>query len=320
MITSAGRRVELMTCFRTAAADLGLNVSMLACDLEPAWSAACDAADAAFVLPPHGEPGYAEAVLALCAEYEVGLLVPTVDPELPPLAARAADFAAVGTELALGSSELVAMAYDKQRTADMLAARGIPVPRTAPAELALAAPRDWTWPLLVKPRFGSASNNVRILAGPEELETLGGLDGLVAQTVLRGEEYTINLFFDREGGLRCVVPHLRRQVRAGEVEKGVTCRHPALMEIGWQMAEALPRARGPLCFQAIVDADGGVGVFEINARFGGGYPLAHRAGAPFARWLLEEAAGLPGTAGDDWREGVVMLRYDAARFVEPGAG
>ena len=55
-------------------------------------------------------------------------------------------------------------------------------------------------------------------------------------------------------------------------------------------------------------------MIEINARFGGGYPLVDHAGATFAQWLLEEVAGLSRTVHDDWREGVLMLRYDAAVF------
>jgi carbamoyl-phosphate synthase large subunit len=43
--------------------------------------------------------------------------------------------------------------------------------------------------------------------------------------------------------------------------------------------------------------------------------LAHHAGATFAKWLLEEASGRPSSAHDNWREGVVMLRYDAAVFL-----
>ena len=36
--------------------------------------------------------------------------------------------------------------------------------------------------------------------------------------------------------------------------------------------------------------------------------------ASFARWLLEEVSGLPSSAQNVWREGVTMLRYDAAIF------
>jgi carbamoyl-phosphate synthase large subunit len=56
-------------------------------------------------------------------------------------------------------------------------------------------------------------------------------------------------------------------------------------------------------------------VIEINPRFGGGYPLSHRAGAPMTRWLLEDILGLPSTASENWNEGVMMLRYDRAVYV-----
>jgi carbamoyl-phosphate synthase large subunit len=111
-----------------------------------------------------------------------------------------------------------------------------------------------------------------------------------------------------------VIPHLRYEVRAGEVAKGITRRHAQLEAVAWALGEALPEARGALCFQAIVDAAGRAVVFELNARFGGGYPLAHRAGARFTQWLLEETSGLPLSAHNDWHDGVLMLRYDHAAF------
>jgi carbamoyl-phosphate synthase large subunit len=150
---------------------------------------------------------------------------------------------------------------------------------------------------------------------PAELVGLP-LDDYLVQEMWDGAEYTVNLFFDQEGDLRCAVPHRRIEVRSGEVSKGRTERVPALMNAAHQLAAALPGARGPLCFQAIVRPDGSFAVFEINARFGGGYPLAHHAGATFTRWLLEEALCSPCTAHDNWREGVTMLRYDAAVFLD----
>jgi carbamoyl-phosphate synthase large subunit len=140
---------------------------------------------------------------------------------------------------------------------------------------------------------------------------------MIVQALLRGEEWTVNLYVDDAGRLRAVIPHRRIKVRAGEVEKAVTRRAHRLIEIGERIAACLSGARGVLCYQAMVAPDGTAHVFEINARFGGGYPLADHAGAAFARWLMEARLGLPSTAGNDWTEGVTMLRYDAAVFVGP---
>ena len=131
-----------------------------------------------------------------------------------------------------------------------------------------------------------------------------------------GNEYTVNCYFDPEGYLRCAVPHLRIAVRQGEVYKGRTARIRVLMETA-KMLERMPsRFRGAICFQAILSGDG-ARVFEINARFGGGYPLAHHSGAPFSLWMLEELIGREPGYRDDWREGVTMLRYDQSVFLEP---
>jgi carbamoyl-phosphate synthase large subunit len=138
----------------------------------------------------------------------------------------------------------------------------------------------------------------------------------VVQDLIPGSEFTVNLFFDARG-LRCAVPHWRMETRGGEVSKGLTRRIPALMEAAEKIGRALDgKAFGPLCFQAMVTDSGEAFVFELNARFGGGYPLADRAGAKFARWLLELALHRHCSANNNWRENVMMLRYDAAVFSE----
>jgi carbamoyl-phosphate synthase large subunit len=173
---------------------------------------------------------------------------------------------------------------------------------------------------MIKPRAGSSSVGIRVVSAPERLAELGASPDYLAQELLQGEEYTVNLFFDATGRLRCAIPHLRCEVRAGEVAKGITRRHPELEAIARALGETLPGARGALCFQAIVDAAGRAVVFELNARFGGGYPLAHRAGACFAQWLLEETTGRPSSAHNHWHDGVLMLRHDHAIFCAAPSG
>ncbi|MFN3147737.1 MAG: ATP-grasp domain-containing protein [Paracoccaceae bacterium] len=170
------------------------------------------------------------------------------------------------------------------------------------------------FPRIVKPRGGSSSVGLRLADDPAAFSNLTlGPDDIVQHRV-DGPEFTVNIFVDAQGRLGAAVPHLRIETRGGEVSKGRTARHPVFREIAERMVAALPGAAGALCFQARWPEGGLPQVFEINARFGGGYPLARAAGAPFSRWLLEEAAGLPATVADDWRDGTLMLRHDAAVF------
>ena len=214
--------MELLRCFRSGAAELDLDLEILATDLLPEWSAACQAADMAIPVPPCAAPDYADTLLELCARRGVDLLLPTIDTELEVLSAARGRFQAVGIEIVVSAPELVAIARDKLDTALFFAEQGIPVPRTATPADVIAEPEAWTWPVIVKPRHGSAGKNIRIVASPAGLVDLRTDEPLIVQDLLRGAEYTVNLYFDHAGRLRTAIPHWRHQVRAGEVEKGVT--------------------------------------------------------------------------------------------------
>jgi carbamoyl-phosphate synthase large subunit len=134
------------------------------------------------------------------------------------------------------------------------------------------------------------------------------------QELAHGEEYTINVFVEN-GRCVCAVPHRRIEARGGEVSKGLTSRNADLIKLGTEIAETLPGARGALNIQCFVDIAGRAKVIEINARFGGGFPLANRAGAKFPRWMLESLLCRRSTATGEWEDNLLMLRYDAAIYV-----
>lgn len=313
LLTSAGRRVQLLENFRAAGAETGTAVRVLAVDLNPDLSAACHAADARWQVPRCADPEYVPELVRLCARERVDLLVPTIDPELLVLSRSADAFREVGTRVVVPAPEIVALAGDKLRTAEVLATAGISTPATLRLGEYLENPGRLPGTVIAKPNGGSASIG---LVRPKTVADLAGLDreSYIVQARCAGPEYTVNVFFDQGGNLRCAVPHQRLEVRSGEVSKGVTRRVAVLEEIAGRLARALTGLRGALCFQAFETGPQQFTVFEINARFGGGYPLAHRAGATFTTWLVQEALGQRCTAHNDWREGVTMLRYDAAVF------
>ncbi|MDB5525365.1 MAG: hypothetical protein JWM58_3128 [Rhizobium sp.] len=313
LVSSAGRRVELIQCFRNSAIEAGLPLHIVTCDVAPEMSSACHMADSAFAVPPCDKDEFTGAIADIARREGVHLIVPTIDPELLPLAIAASEFARFGTKVHVSGEEVINVARDKLETMRVLGQAGVPVPRTVDLDDMRGQHEDWPWPLFVKPKGGSASRLISVVNSIEDLPAEQS-EPMIVQEFLDGPEFTINMFIDASGELRCAVAHRRLRIRAGEVEKGRTERHPALIDIARGIAKALPLARGVLCFQVIDDRNNGPKVIEINARFGGGYPLVHHAGATFTRWLLEEIAGLPSTAHDRWREGVLMLRYDAAVF------
>ena len=314
VVTSAGRRVGLLKCFREAAQKLDTELKIIACDMRPELSAACTMADHSFGVPRVDADSYIDALHCIAKEHRAALLIPTIDPELLPLARARWQFMETGTRVAISPAHVIELVRDKHATMHLLEKAAIPVPTTMSFEHVKANPLRVRWPQFMKPSDGSASRGIRKINSPQELpESVD--EPTILQAYLEGPEFTVNMFIDRAGKLQCVVPHERLSVRSGEVEKGRTIRDPNLISIARKIAAALPDATGVLCFQVIRDATQGDRVIEINGRFGGGYPLADYAGATFAQWLLEDALDLPSTANDNWRDHVTMMRYDAASFV-----
>ena len=326
LVSSAGRRVELLRGFRDALAAAGLAGRVLAAD-RSWYSSAFHEADEGVLVPACDDDAFVPAVLELCDKHAVDLVVPTIDPELPVYAAARERFAAAGVTVAVSGPETVAIAADKVLTHTWLVEHGLPTVRQAGVDVVRADPPGWPFPLVVKPRFGSAGIGVSIVSDPDELDTaarggemlLARGGEMVVQEVAPGREHTIDVLVDASGRCVSAVPRRRLEVRAGEVSKAVTVRSPALEDLAARVGSALPGAYGPLTVQVFAAGDGGLAVIEVNARFGGGFPLAREAGADHPRWLIEEVAGLPSTAdAGAWRAGLVMLRYDAAVFVDEG--
>lgn len=314
LISSAGRRVELLRIWRETLAAMGLEGALLAADASQ-LSAAYHVADKAFQVPRCTSPDFVPAMLDLCRRERVTLVIPTIDTELPVFAAARAEFAGLGTVVHVSGPETIAIGYDKRRTHEWLVRHGFPTVRQAEATHALDGIADLDYPLIAKPVRGSSSVGVARISSAEQLRAHVEGGDYIIQSIAGGFEYTVDVLVDRTGVCRCAVPRRRLEVRAGEVSKGMTERHPGVIALASRIAEALPDAWGSLNVQMFFDpVTGALAVIELNPRFGGGFPLSWRAGAHYPRWVLEETLGVPPTWHDNWDDGVVMLRYDAAVY------
>jgi len=308
LVTSAGRRVSLVQGFQSACRPLDRHV--FAADATPELSAACQVADDSFKLPRVADAGFMDAFAELCERRDIGLVIPTIDTELPTLAAARSSFEQRGIHLVVSEPEVIDDCADKRRTHGLFARHGLGHPATY----------EWPdvpgFPLFAKPWDGSLSRGIEVLHDAESTtRALARTERLMLCEYLdpvHHDEFTIDCYYDRTGKLRGVVPRQRLKVRGGEVAKALTV-HNELVDLLFDRLGQLDGARGVLTMQAFVHRDTRTATFiEINARFGGGYPLSRHAGADYQRLLVNEyLLGTPVPDVVEWADRTMMLRYDA---------
>jgi len=311
LLTCIGRRVSLVQAFRRSIETVGVEGRILGADwsrLAPAFHAA----DEGFVVPGVNAPDYADVLLDVCRRNDVHMVVPLIDWELGTLAEARDRFEAEGVRVVVSSAEVTRTCWDKRQAFRFLSEHGVATPRLLSFKEAAAGP----FPVIAKDRHGSASKRVRQLhSAPAVKRMHRRRRRLILQEYVEGREYTVDVYTGLDGRPRVAVPRWRIQVRAGEVSKAMTIRHPEVIRQSMHLAEVLGGCRGVITCQCRVDANGAVKFFDVNPRFGGGVPLAIRAGADFPTWLIQEHLGRrPDIDPDAWEAGLVMLRYDEAIF------
>jgi carbamoyl-phosphate synthase large subunit len=311
LITAASRRVALVRAFRRALAAIG-GGQVIVTDVNP-LSPAVYAADRAYRAPLASDDRYVDELLAICLAERVGLVVPTIDDELMPLAMAAAAFRRAGVLLAVSGPGTIAVCNDKYATCRTLSAAGVAAAASfLPAELG-GAPEP---PLFLKPRCGRGSVGAFVIRTALDLAFfLDYVPDPVVQEYLDGPEFTIDMLCDFGGRPLSIVPRERVLIRAGVTDRGRTVKDPRLVDVAVSCAAAL-RFAGAVNIQCRM-VDGRPIVFEINPRFSGGIPLTIEAGADFPRMLVQLALGRRvAPAIGRFRENIWMTSYETAVFLE----
>jgi carbamoyl-phosphate synthase large subunit len=320
LFTSSGRRVELIEIFKIE------GFTAYAADCDPT-APTLFAADKKFIVPRvlDNPVRYIDALLEIVKAEEIDVIIPLIDTELTTLAGARDEFQKHGAEILISAPEAISIAFDKYRTYRFFESIGLPTP---PTYLADDLAEDQTgaaetiFPALLKPRFGSAGQGIMACDDMEHFSFLHSrrqLINYIIQRKVTGEEITTDIFGDGGGGMIAAVQRQRLKIRGGEVERGITVKYPQLLEHG-RLFTRHYQPYGTVNIQCFYDNPGGEAYYiEINPRFGGGYPLAYNAGANFPaiiRKLLNEE--VISSEDGDYREGLLMSRYDRAVYFEKG--
>lgn len=281
---------------------------VIASDANPEYSAACMVADDFFRVPRVSDPDYIQDLLRLALQYEIRLIIPTIDTELLVLSKSIELFRMNNIEVVISDYDKVMIFRDKRLTHRFFEKYEINCAKEFDKQ-------NYTLPLYLKPIDGSRSVDNFVIKEQSQLTDYHfSNDKLMFLEYLDHSnhvEYTIDLYYDRNSELKCFIPRKRIEVRDGEVNKAVTKKTKFIHEI-WKKMQYVAGFRGCITFQVFVnkETDALYGI-EINPRFGGGYPLSYLAGGNFPRWIIHEyfMDGLV-PVFHEWEENLMMLRYD----------
>jgi carbamoyl-phosphate synthase large subunit len=190
--------------------------------------------------------------------------------------------------------------FDKIRANQWFLQNGIPVPVN-----------DGEFPLIAKPRQGSASMGLHIIRTNEDWKSFKSNfdeDDFLIQKYLIADEYTVDAYISKEGKAISVVPRLRMEVTSGEATKSITIKDKEITNLSKHIISLID-FQGPITLQFLREKETNkLYIMEINPRFGGGVITSIKAGADSCLMVLNEYLNKPLEEINNWEENLIMTR------------
>ena len=241
------------------------------------------------------------------------MIIATIDTELLLLTDLKTKFKEKGIEIIVSNKPFISLCRDKRNTGVFFEAHDIRVPKSIDKYKP-------TFPLFAKPYDGSLSSNLHYIKCREELtpEILNDTKLLFMEYIDKKvyKEYTVDMYYGKDNKVKCIIPRERIEIRAGEINKGRTAKNEILSYLKDKLGY-IEGCIGCICVQLFFHPETKdiVGI-EVNPRFGGGYPLSYNCGANFPELLIREYFLEESVEYfDNWKDGMLMLRYDDAIYV-----
>lgn len=284
LITSAAKKVPLLESARAAARKLDDGCKIAAGDS----NSTCIAqhfADAFWQMPPLAELTDATLLSAL-KKQDIAFVIPSRDGELAYWSERRQLLADEGVHVMVSSPDAVEACLDKLLFYQKYSALGLPVIETATDIESLSCDI-----FVVKERYGAGALNLGLALSKEEaIAHAAKLSDPIFQPYVRGREYSVDAYIDKNGEVKGLICRSRDFVVNGESQVTTTVHHPRMEECckGYIAAMAL---YGHVVLQLLADNEGDFWLIECNPRFGGASTLSLAAGLDSFYWFLVESRG-----------------------------
>jgi len=262
--------------------------------------------DDSFILPSVKCSDYIDSLLELCQREKVSMMCSLFDQDCHVLSEHLDKFRSIGVTTFVPNRRVSNICFDKLNTHQFLEKIGVGTPSTF-STIEDFLQSDIAYPVIVKPRYGFASLDIHFAKNEKEILACFDPEVHIIQEILGGEEHSFDIFNDLHGNVLSCVIKRKLKMRAGETDQAITIKNKRLLDLAIFIGEALGHA-GPLDVDFFVEGDK-INVLEFNPRFGGGYPLAHAAGACFPELMVDITTGQqPRSIVGQYKENIVMLK------------
>jgi carbamoyl-phosphate synthase large subunit len=170
------------------------------------------------------------------------------------------------------------------------------------------------YPVMIKPRKGSGARSIHLARDAAQARFFVDYvaEPTMVQRAMGGPELSIDCLGDLDGRCLNAIPRTMLESRGGESIKGQVVLDEELVELGRRTMEAL-RISGPATIQVFRDPDIGLGITDVNTRFGGAFPAPVYAALPgrtYPELIVRLAAGeeVAPHVGE-FRAGMTFTRY-----------
>ncbi|MFT4610849.1 MAG: carbamoyl-phosphate synthase large subunit [Glaciecola sp.] len=305
LFTCAGRRNYLINYFKEA---IGQEGKIFAADMSLSAPAMVDA-DIAVLVPSFYSENYIEELKTIIKDHSIKAIISLNDLELPILSKHKNELEACGAKVIVSSENVIDITFDKLKTFNFIKSIGLETPLTyttlEDVKKAIEN-KELDFPLVVKPRWGSASISIDFPESLEELDlafklqniklkktilntaSLQDIDhAILIQEKIDGKEYGMDIVNDFETDYFGTFVREKYSMRSGETDKAISIIDERFEKLGSELSNQLKHL-GNLDCDIFVTKDK-IYVLELNPRFGGGYPFSHEAGintaAIYIEWL-----------------------------------
>ena len=312
LFTSCGRRVELIRHFKNILKKENINGKIHCGDLQ-ATAPALFEGDYVVTLPSIFSDNYISYVKEYALRNKINIIIPLLDYELSKLSAAKQDFKDSNINILISDPAIIEYGQDKRNTKSFFEKAGLHTPNIYKNKDDIQA-----YPVFLKPAIGSASIGAKKIISYNELNFFQQrIEDPIIQEFICGIEYTIDVWFDLNNQLKCIVPRRRIEIRSGEVSKGITVKDSSIIADVQKLAQIYHGFLGCVTIQCIKTKNDKNYFIEMNPRFGGGVPLSIAAGANFPKALIYDFLGYKTDEEFyQWENGLAMLRYDQGLYIQ----